>query len=326
MDLISGMLTEPMKDQMYKNILILEAGGPCGIACIKLLRKIPGINLIAVDMDQYASGLEMATKSYVIPPAKSEKFKGAIEKIIKENNVDAIFPCFEFGYKELLGIDANFLIDLENAIRFKDKYNFINICKDNGYDVPETTLLTETSSFDQYPVYLKPRSGVGSKNNYVAKNKDELELIRKLINNSEEYIVQSFIDSDHWNIDVLVDNGKFICAVPRKDIMQKAGNPFTLELTNYKPLIDFASDVQKKFNIKFPFNLEVFETSPGKFVMGEINTRFGNGVVFTAKAGIDMVSYLATKDDKYIGILKEGVYSRYLEEIEINLQKSIHLE
>ena len=121
----------------------------------------------------------------------------------------------------------------------------------------------------------------------------------------------------HWNVDVLVVNGEYKCAIPRKDLRQKEGNCITVSVEDNEPLIRFSQEVQQKLNIMSPFNLEVFEHN-GKFTINEINVRFGGGVIFGALSGVDIVSYVVTKDESYLGELRNATYSRYYEEIEVN--------
>lgn len=310
-----------MKNNRYKNILILEAGGPCGVVCLKVLRKIKGIKLFGADMDIYSSGLQMTDVSIKVPPSSADNFGKAVEDIIIKYKIDAIFPCFEYGYDKLKNVKGNFLIDFESAVRNKDKYGFNLICEKASLPVPKTHLYNLNKVPDDYPVYIKPRSGVGSKDNYVIKNKEQYLALSKFISGNTEFIVQEFLTGEHWSIDVLVDKGVFITAVSRRDIMQKGGNPITVEVKRYPKLIRFATKVQKVLNIQSPFNLEVFEVSKGEFVINEINTRFGSGIIFTVMSGVDMVSYLATGNDKYLGKSRDGIFSRYLEEIKV-LNKS----
>lgn len=311
-----------MKKNRYKNILILEAGGPCGVVCLKTLRKIKSIKLFAADIDIYSPGFQMADVSIKVPPSSSDEFAGAVENIIKKYEIDAIFPCFEYGYDKLKNIKGNFLIDFENAIKNKDKYGFNLMCEKLGLPVPKTYIYDSNLIPTNYPVYIKPRSGVGSKDNYIIKNKEQYIALANFVSSGTEFIVQEFLTGEHWSVDVLVDQSVLKMAVTRRDIMQKAGNPITVEVKKYDDLIKFATKVQSLLKIKSPFNLEVFEVSKGKFVINEINTRFGSGIIFTVMSGVDMISYLATGDDKYLGKSKDGIFSRYLEEIKIDNKNS----
>lgn len=304
-----------------KNVLILEAGGSCGVSCIKLLKKNKGVKIIATDMSKYAAGLQMANIRIVVPPSIDEQYTRVIQQLVDKYKIDIVVPSYEHGYDKLRDVNAPFVMDFESAILCKDKLKFMNFCAKNGLPSPKTSLLKLNSKVARFPVFIKPRVGVGSRDNYVVNNAAELKKLSAYLDNSQEFLVQEFLQGDHWNVDVLVDEGKFITAVPRKDLVQKAGNCITVEVKNYKKLIKFSQVVQKVVGIKSPFNLEVFEVNPGKFVINEINVRFGGGIIFSAMAGVDMVSYLIDKDRSNIKKIREGIFTRYYEEQFVNLTK-----
>lgn len=301
-----------------KNILILEAGGPCAMSAIKILKKKPKYRLIGADMDPNASGLQVVDVAVTVPPSQDSSFPEVISNIIQMYQVDLVLPTFENGFKQLKHLNNDALItDFESALLCKDKYVFNVRCEEVGLPVPSTWLLDEFSSEVPYPIYIKPRSGVGSRNNFTAKNAQELDAIKLLIGDTSDYIVQELLSGDHWNVDVLVDKGEYVCSVCRRDLKQKDGNCFTVEIRNYAVLEEFAKNVATQLNIKSIFNLEVFEVTSGEFVINEINVRFGGGIIFGALAGRDFVSYLVTKDKSYLAPCKEAIYTRYYEEIEI---------
>lgn len=304
-----------------KGILILEAGGACAISCIKLLKGHPSLFLLAADMDEYAPGLAMCDKGIIVPPASDRNYKDSIQSIINSFSVDLVLPCFEHGFKELRDIKCGFITDFESAILCKDKLMFSKMCKYVGLPVPETKLLDTRGKVIDFPQYIKPRFGVGSRNNYKVETLQQLKLLTRFLNGQEEYIIQDYLMGDHWNVDVLVKEGQFLRAVPRRDIKQKEGNCITVEVRDYKKLINFSKVVQEKLNIGSPFNLEVFETEKG-FVINEINVRFGGGIIFSALCGVDMVSFIATGEVRFLGNVRPGIYTRYYEEINIKIQKS----
>jgi len=299
----------------YKKILILEAGGAAAISAIKLLRDKNFLYLIAADMDPNAAGLYLADKGIVVPPAFDDKFARSIQNIIEKYKIDLILPTFENGFEQLKMISGPFITDFDAAIKCKDKLHFFMECKKLGLPVPYTVPLNELKERCSFPKYIKPRFGSGSKDNYVINNFKQLRLIRELIGSTGQFIVQDLLKGDHWNVDVLVFEGKFLRAIPRRDIKQKEGNCLIVEVKEYPELIEFSKMVQRILSIKSVFNLEVFEVKPKKFVINEINVRFGGGVIFGALSGCDIVSYLVTGEKGYLGKLKKAIYSRYYEEI-----------
>lgn len=301
------------------NVLILEAGGPCGVACIKILRKHKGINVIAADMSPYASGLALADEGVIIPGASDKNFTKEIVDLIDSKGVEMILPTFEHGFDLLEKIDAPFITDFKAARLCKDKFAFVNACKESSVPVPKTAKMESANSL-KFPLYLKPRYGVGSRNNHILHNNNDLKAVKLLYRSSiDEFIVQELLQGKHWNIDVMVRDGICEAALPREDLKLKDGNCITVRVQNNKNLIHFAYFVGKKLNIQSPFNLEVFEVKRNNYVINEINVRFGGGIIFSALAGVDMVSYLVTGNKTYLGEIKEGVYTRYYEEVKVNI-------
>ena len=147
----------------------------------------------------------------------------------------------------------------------------------------------------------------------------------QIIDLRQDYLIQDYLTGKHWNVDVHIDEGMFITAVPRRDIVQGCGQCITVEVQNYRQLVEFSKEVQLKLNIMSPFNLEVFEVGPGKFVINEINVRFGGGIIFSVMAGVDMISHFVTKNKKYLGNIKNGIYTRYYEEVLVARNKILRL-
>jgi len=304
-----------MKKKDKKKVLALEAGGPCGISAIKLLRKNDVAYVIAADMDKHSPAFSLADESIVIPPAKDPSFAKTVDMLINEKGIDIVLPTFEHGHQELSKLNNKaFVTDFKSALLCKDKYVFNQECYKMGLPVPETRLMSSVSNIDS-PAYIKPRVGVGSRDNYLVRNNKEYVKLSKFIN-KEDFLVQELLCGDHWNVDVLVVDGQFRAAIPRRDLKQKEGNCITVSIENYSKLISFSQAVQSALSINSIFNLEVFDKD-GKFTINEVNVRFGGGVIFGALSGVDIVSYLVTRNERFLSNLEEKKYSRYYEEIEV---------
>ncbi len=304
--------------RMKKSVLVLSAGGPCGISCIKALRPIENLRIVAADKSEYAAGLQFADISMVIPAASEDAFQKAVTNIVDRYEIDVLMPSFESGMRKLSALMDRFGLDSRSALLCQDKFTFVNACNRTALPVPDTQILKNNFVPDFFPQYVKPRFGSSSINNFLVRSQRELNGVLSIIDLSQDYLIQDYIIGEHWNVDVLVDNGRFIVAVPRRDIFQNAGQCITVEVRNYQPLIEFSREVRSKLDISSPFNLEVFEVQSGKFIINEINVRFGGGVIFSVLAGVDMVSYFATKEKKYLSAIKNGIYTRFYEEVLIS--------
>ena len=306
---------------MKKSVLILSAGGPSGISCIKVLRKVENLRIIAADKSEYAAGLQYADISIVIPPTQDDRFLKSVEDIISRYHVDILMPSFETGMKKLSMLMGRFGLDSQSSLVCQDKLAFFNACTQVALPVPDTKILKKDFTTDVFPKYIKPRVGSTSINHFIITSQRELDGLLNIIDLDQNYLIQDYLTGKHWNVDVHVDNGIFITAVPRREIFQNCGQCIIVEVQNYQGLIEFSQEVQSKLNIVSPFNLEVFEVEPGEFVINEINVRFGGGIIFSVMAGVDMISYFATKEKRYLSDIKDGIYTRFYEEVLVDRVK-----
>ena len=82
---------------MKTNILVTSAGVMSAINVIKSLHLQDeyDVNIIAIDVDKYASGLYLADKHYLCPPVrKEESYQQYLFEIIKKENIQFVFPCY----------------------------------------------------------------------------------------------------------------------------------------------------------------------------------------------------------------------------------------
>jgi len=301
---------------MEKNVLVLESGGPAAISCIKIIKKnLNDIKIFAADMDLHSAGFQLSDVSLVVSPSNTKQYPQEIEEVVNRHNIDLIIPCFEYGYTELAKIDAPFVNDFSSAILCKDKLKFYKECTKLKLPVPKTYLLNKKAIDNTYPLYIKPRYGVGSRDNYKVESREQANAIMRYLEGKGDFLAQKFLVGKHWNVDVFADSNGFISSIERRDIKQKEGNCITVEVMSNSSLSNFAREVQEKLDIRSPFNLEVFEVEKENYIINEINVRFGGGIIFGALAGRDFVSYLITKDSKYLGPIERAIYTRYYKEI-----------
>jgi carbamoyl-phosphate synthase large subunit len=292
---------------MYKRILFFGAGSIIGPEYIKRIRSIEGVEIVVgVDCDPLASGFVVSDISVVIPRVDDKDFVSSFQKVIDDYKIDYVFPFVEIGHNAMQQVDANFGSDLISGELCKDKYDFYNKCKEVGICIPETYLLKDYNDQLSFPLYVKPRSGDGSKDNYKVENKNQLEGVKLLYEDrSDKFLVQEFLSGQHWAADVVVENDEVVCVVTRKSL----DRVYRVEVIDNPAFVEYCKVVQKKLGIKKIFNIEVFEMSKDNFVVNEINARMGGNCITSCLAGCDIISYLITGKREYLQKPNQGIYT-----------------
>lgn len=233
-------------------------------------------------------------------------FVPSFQKVIDDYQIDYVFPFIEVGHRAMQQVNANFGCDLIAGELCKDKYNFYNKCREVGLNVPETYLLKDYNNQFEFPLYVKPHSGDGSKDNYEINNQNQLEGLKLLYpERMDDFMVQELLRGQHWAADVVVENDQVITVVTRKTL----GKIYRVEVVDNPALVEYCKVIQKKLDIKKIFNVEVFETSKDNFIINEINARMGGNCITSCLAGCDIISYLVTGDREYLQEPNPGIYT-----------------
>src|SRR5262249_44959194 len=135
-----------------------------------------------------------------------------------------------------------------------------------------------------YPVYLKPRCGRASLDNFTADDADELHrAIRKV----PDLIVQPLVRGVEVTIDTLSDlQGRFLAACPRERLEVKSGQAVRSRTFASPELEALARRAVEGLPIIGPANLQCFLTDDGPRFF-EINARFGAGTALSIHAGLN---------------------------------------
>ncbi|MEK9184655.1 MAG: ATP-grasp domain-containing protein, partial [Patescibacteria group bacterium] len=151
--------------------------------------------------------------------------------------------------------------------------------------------------------FVKPRYGSGSKGIGVVKQTED---VAYFLNSGIEYVAQELLRGQHYSVDVLVHQKKFITAVPRADIRVKGSEPITVRIEKNEIIMECAKQVTERLGIKSTFNLEGF-LNGSAFFINEINVRFGSGIIFSYLAGANFPAYLLGIETAMA--FREGVFT-----------------
>lgn len=305
-----------------QNILIPGAGGAAGIGAIKSLRmcKFKG-NIVSTDVDVLSAGLYLADKGYVVPLANDPSFFQEALKIIENEQIGIILPTSGF---DIVPYSKNKkVLESECVIPVMSDYEVMETClnKEKFYyklkekfDLPYTT--TDLSKIDIFPCIVKPIFGKGSKNVFICRDENELEMILSRYNGM---IIQEYLPEKEYTIDVLSDlDGRALLAIPRERIEVKAGISFKGKIILDETIQEECLRIAEYLRIKGPSCMQMKCDKEGVPKLTEVNPRMGGGTIMTTYAGINFPELIIkmVNDGKIeIPEIKEITMVRYYEEV-----------
>jgi carbamoyl-phosphate synthase large subunit len=293
------------------------------VQLIKYLKK--HFTIIGVDCSKLAPAAFYVDHFRLIPPCSDLGYKEEIINICRDFKIDILLPLYE---KEFYVLDS-IREDLERngtLIMLSDK-KVLDICddkwktyqffKENSINTPVSFINKQECNLE-FPMFIKPRTGMGSSNSFSVNNREELDFYYERI---LAPIIQEKLTGIEYTIDCISDlEGRVVSVVPRKRIEVRAGEVTKTRTVKDKELVEKTAFVVEKLGSIGPSTVQCFRTEDGSIKFTEINPRVGGGVPLAIEAGIDYGKIFidminGNKSEIMIGAYKELTMLRYDEAV-----------
>ncbi|MGL4553482.1 MAG: ATP-grasp domain-containing protein [Gemmataceae bacterium] len=281
-------------------VLITGAGSATAVGVLKGLRMAGGVHALMGDMNPDCAGAHLGDGFVLLPAGKAPDFGTRMLELCERERVGLVIPIIDYEFAgwsrlvpELARRGTRVAISSEPALgRCQQKDRTDAYFRSLG--VPCVTTwrageVTDPASLP-YPVYLKPRCGRASLDNYRADDADDYRVFVKRV---PDAIVQPFARGEEVTIDTLSDfDGRFLAALPRVRVEIKSGQAYRSRTFRDAALEATARRVVEGLPIVGAANLQCFLTDDGPLFF-EINARFGAGTVLSMHAGMNGPAALA---------------------------------
>lgn len=302
---------------------------------VQLINHLKKDNIvIGVDSGDLAPAIQFVNKFYKVHKYNENRYIEDLIAICKKEKIDLLIPLHE----------KEFLVLCENREKFKSigtilllsNIDIIRLCNDkwetykffikNKINTPvsycrkdmERILKDKKNESIRFPLIVKPRDGMGSKNVFKISTTNELEFF---LNYVDEPIIQHYIKGIEYTIDVLCDlQGEIISVVPRERIEVKDGEVSKSKSVHNNKVIEYTIDLCKKLKGIGPITIQCIVTVEDEIEFIEINPRFGGGVPLTFECGVDYGKAFkmfveGEKVNPIIGEFEERTMLRYDESV-----------
>lgn len=300
-------------------ILVTGLGGPAGTNVVNFLP--PESVAAACDADPTKrTELERIgrpdVKFFTVPHAgNKDAFKMAINQIVIRYNIDTVIPTVD---EELMvlsyrpeHIDARVIVSPYPTIKAcNDKALLYESLRDKsfcpGYVVTDNR--QDLASFGTEPVFMKPRTGRGSRGIMLFSN--YVEIPQELINKGNIFCEN--LPGQEYTADCLFDpEGNPIVMVPRKRVEVNNGISARGETQRHPEIEENIKKLSSIFKFIGPVNIQFKADPAGRMKLVEVNPRFSGGLPITAEAGVNIPELLCRMlSDQHVTApaWREGVF------------------
>ncbi len=277
-------------------VLITHAGSEICHGIIKGLSVSSlSCRFIVTGVNPLETGFYLAHKGYVVPPSldKPKEFVSEIISICRKEKVDVIMSG---GDMDLLVLAQN-KSSIEDQTRAKvivsdektlsicmDKFLTSKFLEDNNLPSPFTVLPQDISKLlnkTNFPIFVKPRRGTGSKDAFIVRNMDELQRILPQVSDPvlQEYLQPA---SEEYTCGTLYFDSLLGVVCMKREL--KRGATYRAIIDNYPRVKKQAESIAKALKAFGPANIQGRLTARG-FLAHEINCRFSGTTGMRAFAG-----------------------------------------
>jgi carbamoyl-phosphate synthase large subunit len=280
----------------WYRVLVTGGGTTTAVSVLKGLRLAndPSVHVVLGDMTEECAGAHLGDEFVQLPSASDPDFGSKAVHLCRERRIRLVIPIIDFEFvgwsrlrPMLRDLGTEVVISSEEALaKCQEKDRTFRFFNELGIPTIPTwraaEILDPTSL--PFPVYMKPRCGRASIDNYRADNYVEYRLF---IDKVPDAIVQPFTAGTEVTIDCLSDlGGRFLSACPRVRQQVKSGQAYRSRTFRDAALEGYAKRICEALSIVGACNMQCFLTDDGpKFF--EINARFGAGSILSMQAGLN---------------------------------------
>lgn len=188
-------------DNTPLNVLIFPSGTGVSKEIFDSLKYIRWITLFGADFDKNNfSYYQFENLELGAPFIKDEELTVTyLKMLISDKKIDCIFPAFDSvivflkKYEHVLGVKIiSSPVETCNICFSKKKtYDFLK-------DIIKVPMVLDSDSIQDFPVFIKPECGYGSRDSFKITNQEELAFYSKNIKNS---IICEYLPGDEFTVD-----------------------------------------------------------------------------------------------------------------------------
>jgi len=284
-------------------ILVTAVGSELAVSVVKAAKLLQQpFKLIGCDIYPEVAGKYWCDNFYNVPLAKEEEaYISALIKIVEEEQVNIIIPTADIEFFILSkykvrfrnNYNCNILInDYDEIVRFNDKWLAYQWYIENKLPTPKSFLADHLDKLQndlrgfEYPLFLKPRVGGGSRTIFKVKSFEEIVKFQPIVPNPivQEYL---FPDNEEFTAGTYRTAGNDVFVIVLKRTL-KFGMTYTAEVVFNDVFEDFAKQIILHTNLKGSNNIQFRVTKEGPKIL-EINPRFSGTTGIRANFGFNDV-------------------------------------
>lgn len=270
-----------------RSILVFPGGTEIGLEIFKSLKYIKNIKLYSASIDVLNPAPFYFKDHLIIPSIYEENWITELNNIIEKFSIDYIFPAYDDIIVELAKnkekIEAQIISSpLKTCLQTRSKSKTYEILKNI---IPIPKIYESEDDVNNFPVFLKPDKGQGSKNTYKVKSPRELSFLMK---KHENLLILEYLSGKEYTIDCFTDreDGLLFCE-GRERRRIRSGISVNSKIIFREEFESYAKLISEYFNFYGAWFFQLKEDREGILKLMEIAPRIAGTMALNRVRGIN---------------------------------------
>lgn len=271
-----------------KNVLVFPCGSEIGIEINRALSYSAHFEVYgASSVDSHHGKYVFRNLVENLPMIDDDDFLKKLNGLINKYNIDFIYPAHDSVVTWMAQHKEKILAEVVTS-----SYETCRICRSKSetyrffrdiVDVPRVYAGLE--SIEEFPVFLKPDIGQGSKGTYKANNCEEVSFY---LDKDPSLLVLEYLPGKEYTIDCFTDRQRNLLFVGARERMRIL-NGISVETSpvSSKRFIQMAEKINKNLSFNGVWFFQVKERADGQFVLLEIAPRIAGSMGLYRNQGIN---------------------------------------
>lgn len=274
---------------MKKNILVFPCGSEIGLDIYSSVCYSTYFHLIGgSSVDDHG---KFVYEDYIpdIPFANTPEFIPTLAKIVKERNIEAIYPAMDLvitilkEHEEELGC---------KVVASPVETTQISLSKELTYKKLEGSVLIprvfdpQNVPVDEFPVFAKPKVGYGAKGTKKLSNQDE---VNNFVKGKNDLLIVEYLPGEEYTVDCFTDReGHLLYSAARKRNRVKDGiSVNTFFVDNQNEFSSIAEAINSRIEFRGAWFYQVKRNKAGELCLLEIASRLGGSSLLSRAVGVN---------------------------------------
>jgi hypothetical protein len=271
---------------MNINILIFPCGSEIALEVFESLKHKKNIVLFGGNSTKDHGVFTFKNYFGDFPFVKDKNFIEFVSCFVKKNKIDFIYPCTDYT--------LDFLKKNEEKIGCKvltscKETTSLCLSKEKTYEFFKKIIKTPRvfKSFQKvkkFPVYIKPKIGYGSRDNFKINSKTQLKSLF-----TKDHLILEYLSGDEYTVDCFTNNvGELIFINPRERSRISNGISTNSILFKDKKIEEIANKINSNIKLNGSWFFQLKKNNKEQYVLLEIASRIAGSSAISRYLGVNL--------------------------------------